>query len=621
VTSQSADLGALSADQRELLELLLRQQGVEATRALAIPRVAARDAPLSSAQRRLWLTEQLVAGSPHPNPHIIHHVFRVRGTLDVGALDRALAALAARHEIVRTTYTVVDGEPRQIVAAEAAPAAVVAADVRGLEPGAREREAEARVAAEVRRPFELSTGPLVRVLALQLGDDEWRVAVTLHLMVADGLSDGLLLAELRALYARELGTDDALPALAVQYGDYARWQPGALAVVHDEELAYWRERLRGAPARLALPADRTAPAVPTFRGSFLPFALPGELSDRLRALCRKHGVTPFMAFVAALQALLHGYSGQDDLVVATTVSTRPRAELEPQLGSFANVLMLRTSFVGGPNWSELLERVRETAIGAVAHQETPVEDVLTALLLDPTIGSAPQLQVMVVLHEHTAEHDFALPGARVESLPVDRGGALYELYLRMADVDEGFTGSLEFGADVFDAPTVERMLADLATVIERMVAEPGTAADGVPTSPLAGRLPQRTVAAAARVAPDAAVAAPRSESEHAIAAIWREVLGLEVVGIDESFFELGGRSLQLVLVSNRVQERFGRVVPIVALFEHPTVRALAAYLAGDDRVAASVGAEIERAAARRAARQRRASVRERGDGRDEGSDD
>ena len=628
MTDIHTDLAALSAEQRELLELLLQQQGVDAVRSLAIPRVGGSTAPLSSAQRRLWLTEQLVAGSADPNPHIIHHVFRVTGTFDAGALGRALTALTARHEILRTTYGLVDGEPAQLIAAVAAAHHVDVRDLRDQPAGERARDAEQLVAAEVRRAFDLARGPMVRALALRLEDDAWCVTLTAHLMVADGLSDGLLLTELRTLYAAELaGQPAALPALAVQYGDFARWQPGALAAVRDEELRYWRERLRGAPARLPLPADRPPPALPSFRGAFLSFALSPELSEQLRALCREHGVTPFMAFVAALQALLRDYARADDVVVATTVSARARAELEPQLGSFANVLMLRTSFVGAPNWVELLERVRETLIGAVAHQDTAIEEVLAALTFDPTIHSAPQLQVMVVLHEHTAEQDFALPAARVESLPVDRGGALYELYLRMANVGDAFAGTLEFSTDLFDAATVELLLADLGAVIAAMVGDPYATAAGERDSLLAGRAAPAAAVAPRRVAIPGA-ASLQSEAERALAAIWREALHLDHVGIDDSFFELGGRSLQLVLVSNRVQEAFGRVVPIVALFEHPTIRTLAAYLAasatGADGATATVDAELDRAAARRSARQRRVAAgrdRRAGGDDDEGGDD
>lgn len=620
MTDVHEQLGALTDEQRQLLDLLLQQEGVDVAQAVAIPRTVATDAPLSSAQRRLWLTEQLVNGSLHPNPHILHHVFRVRGDLDSAALEGALRLLAQRHEIVRTVYTVVDGEPRQAVEA-AKPGQVMVRDLRAMPDTERGAAADAIVAEAVRRPFDLSETPLLRVELLRLGDDEAILALTAHLMIADGLSDGLLLQDLRDLYSVARGDASPIPDLPVQYADYARWQADAIERARARDLEYWLARLRGAPARQALPTDRALPTVPTFRGSFVPFDLAADVSAALRARCREAGVTPFMAFVAALQVLLHTYSGQEDVVVATTVSSRGRPELERLLGSFANVLMLRTVLAGEPSWRDVLALARETAIGAVGHQDLPIEDVLGALMLDGAGGAAPQLQVMVVLHEHSAETDFALAGLRVESIPVDRGGALYELYLRVTTTGDLFGGSLEYSSDLFDRGTALRIAEDLRVVLSRLAAGLDLPALAELDSPLVGRAPAASKPLARSVSPGGST--PLSGAERRVADIWCEVLRLEAVGRDESFFELGGRSLQLVLVNNLLKDAFGRALPIVTLFEHPTVRALAAFLSGSPTAALSVQAEVERANARRAARGRRAAVHrgETGTRQDAGGDD
>ena len=356
----------LSPAKQALLAKRIRGELTVNAKAQVIPRRPARDsAPLSFAQQRLWFLDQLEPNSAFYN---MPQAIRMSGPLDVGALRRALSEIAARHESLRTSFTVVEGNPVQVIA----PAVSVELPVVELaELSESEREAEAlRLAREeAQRPFDLERGPLVRASLLRLGGEEHVLLLNMHHIVGDDWSFSVLMRELMALYeAFSQGDPSPLKELPIQYADYAVWQREWLQGEQLEaQLAYWKQQLSGAPAVLALPTDRPRPAVPSYQGANDSLALPKQLSEQLRALSQREGVTLYMTLLAAFQTLLMRYSGQEDIVVGSPIAGRTRAETESLIGFFLNTLVLRTSLSGDPSFRELLGRVREVTLGAYEH--------------------------------------------------------------------------------------------------------------------------------------------------------------------------------------------------------------------------------------------------------------
>ncbi|HYH79110.1 MAG TPA: amino acid adenylation domain-containing protein, partial [Longimicrobium sp.] len=345
--------------------------------------------PLSFAQERLWFLDRLEPGSTTYN---IPAAWRLGGALDAAALERALGEIVRRHEALRTVFAEVDGSPVQVIA----PFGGFALPVEDLS-GDSDREAALgrRAGEEARRAFDLSAGPLFRAALLRLGDEDHVLLLSMHHIVTDGWSMGVLFRELSALYAayRE-GGESPLADLAVQYADHAVWQREQLeGEVLDRQLSYWRERLAGAPELLELPADRPRPPVQTYRGASVPVQLSPELLERLQALGRSEGATLYMTLLGAFQVLLSKYSGSEDVVVGSPIAGRTRGEVEELIGLFLNTLVLRTDLSGDPSFRELLGRVREATLGAYEHQEVPFEKLVAELQPERSLSHSPLFQV------------------------------------------------------------------------------------------------------------------------------------------------------------------------------------------------------------------------------------
>ncbi|MDB4965383.1 MAG: linear gramicidin synthase subunit, partial [Myxococcales bacterium] len=417
--------------------------------------------PLAFAQRRLWFLDQL---EPNSAAYNLPTALRLRGRLDVEALRRAIETIVARHEVLRTTFQIVDGEPEQQIHAPRVWPLVVA-DLAALDPAAREAEMMARAADEAARPFDLATGPLVRTTLLGLGDEEHLLLVTMHHVVADGWSMGVMVRELEALYgAYSGGTAPSLPALAVQYADFALWQRGWLAgdVLH-EQLQYWRQRLTGVPP-LELPADRARPAVPSHRGATHSFVVPAALTSELRRLARARGATLYMTLLAAFEVLLHRQTGQDSFAVGTPIANRTEREVEELIGFFVNTLVMRADLSADPSFDELLARVRQDALGAYAHQAVPFERLVEELRVERDLSRSALFQVMFVLQNAPAE-PLALPGLTIEPLPVESATSKFDLMLTMEERGGELNGSFEYATDLFDASTIARMSAQLSQLL------------------------------------------------------------------------------------------------------------------------------------------------------------
>jgi amino acid adenylation domain-containing protein len=427
--------------------------------------------PLTFQQQRLWFLDQLEPGSTNYN---ITWALGLNGTLSVEALEASLNEIASRHEVLRTTFPVRDGEPVQLIAEDLG-VPVRHSDLSGL-PG-KEQDAELwrQVNGEKRGQMSLQDGPLLRALLVKLGEQNHVLLVSTHHIVFDGWSRQILIRELAALYEGFVqGKTPALPKLPLQYADFAVWQRQQLqGKALDQHISYWKEQLGGAPATLELPTDRPRPAVQTYRGTNCPLELSGALTESLKTLSRAENATLFMTLLAAFQTLLFRYSGQEDLVVGTPIANRTRPEIEPLIGFFANTLALRADLSGNPTFRDLLARVKATALGAYAHQEMPFEKIVEELRPERSLSHNPIFQVLFSL-QNTPRQDFALPGLTVTLLPTDQSTSKFDLSLFMAEDRGNLSGRLEFNTDLFDEAAAARMMEHFRVLLQDIAAHPET---------------------------------------------------------------------------------------------------------------------------------------------------
>jgi amino acid adenylation domain-containing protein len=450
-------------------------EGAQAPPLVPVPRD--RPVPLSFAQQRLWFVEQMEAGSALYN---VPFPLRLRGPLDPGALRRSLAELVRRHEPLRTVVGEVDGEAVQTIRpARGVPLPVL--DLSGLPPAAREAEAARLVDEDALRPFDLARGPLLRAAFARLAPDDALLLLSLHHVVSDGWSRGVFTRELSALYgAAAAGRPSPLPPLPVQYADFAVWQRAWLAAgTLERQLAWWRERLDGAPPLLELPTDRPRSPVRGARGGTRRAELSAAASRALRELARREGATPFMAFLAAWALLLARWSGQDDVVVGTPTAGRTHEALEGMIGMFVNTLPLRVDLSGDPPFRELLARARETALGGFAHQDVPFERLVEALGVERSLTHAPLVQAMLSLPNVEVE---ALRLGTVEAELVQPRvlTARHDLILALEDETERVAAAVTYRADLFDDATAERMLDQLGVLLDGIAADPGRRISALP---------------------------------------------------------------------------------------------------------------------------------------------
>ncbi|QSX79619.1 non-ribosomal peptide synthetase [Agrilutibacter solisilvae] len=427
--------------------------------------------PLSWAQQRLWFLDQLdhAASAAYHIPAAL----RLRGTLDRVALGKSLDRIVARHENLRTSFTSVEGEPRQLIAPADCGFTLIEHDLRGLDETRQPAAVAEMAASEARAPFDLSTGPLFRGRLLRLAEHEHVLLVTQHHIISDGWSIGVLTQEVGALYSAFCqGQDDPLPPLPVQYADYAAWQRQWLqGDTLQGQIDYWRDHLEGAPALLELPTDRPRPAARSYRGDGVPIRLSRELSAGLQGLSQRHGTTLFMTLLAGWSTLLSRLSGQHDVVIGSPVANRQRAEIEPLIGFFVNTLALRVDLADDPTVGGLLAQVRETTLGAYAHQDLPFEQVVEALQPERSLSHSPLFQVMLTLNHLTAAGESSLPDLSLSPIENAKHSAQFDLSLSMTETPDGLVGGLVFATDLFDRSTVERMAGHWMTLLAAMVAD------------------------------------------------------------------------------------------------------------------------------------------------------
>jgi amino acid adenylation domain-containing protein len=445
---------------------------VEAASASALPAIvpASRHEalPLSFAQHRLWFLAQLDerASAAYAIPGGV----RLKGSLDVAALHAALNRIVERHEALRTCFTSVDGAPVQVVAAPEMGFALSQADLSG------HAEAEAKLerlaAEEASAPFDLNHGPLIRGRLIRLADDDHALLVTMHHIVSDGWSMGVLINEFSALYAAfSQGQPDPLLPLTIQYADYAVWQRRWITgEVLQRQLDFWRDHLSGAPALLELPTDRPRPRVQDYAGASFGFELDAELTKNLKALSQRHGTTLFMTLLAAWAALLARLSGQSDVVIGTPVANRHRAEIEPLIGFFVNTQALRIDLSSSTSVAQLLAQVRATALAAQEHQDVPFEQVVETLSPQRSLAHSPVFQVMFAW-QNAPQGSLEMPGLQLQPVGAEASTIRFDLDLSLHDAGDCIAAHIGYACALFDRATVERHIAHWQTLLRALVAD------------------------------------------------------------------------------------------------------------------------------------------------------
>ncbi|MFE7038368.1 amino acid adenylation domain-containing protein [Streptomyces atratus] len=432
----------------------------------AMPRAdrSAGPLPLSFAQQRLWFLDQLEPGRAE---YVVPAGLRVTGRFAPDVFGAALTALVARHEILRTRF-VADGTGRPVQIVEAPrEVAVEVRDARGL--GGDAALGILRGAAGM--PFDLAAGPLLRAVAVRVAEEEWLLLIALHHIVSDGWSEGVLARELRELYgAAVAGREAGLVPLELQYADFAAWQREALdGPALDGQAAYWRDRLAGLQP-LELPTDHRRPAERSGRGDAVAFTVPADVVEVARRTAAGHGASLFMSLLAVFQLLMAKYSGQEDIAVGSPVAGRSRAETEELIGFFVNTLVMRTDLSGDPTFGDLLDRVRDTALGAYDHQELPFERLVEELAPERDLSRTPLFQTMFVLQNTPDGNAWELPGLEVEPFAVRTEEAKFDLTLFLTERPDGsLDGNLVFAVDLFERATARRLAGHFTTLLEAAV--------------------------------------------------------------------------------------------------------------------------------------------------------
>jgi thioesterase domain-containing protein/acyl carrier protein len=539
--------------------------------------------PATVGQQGFWYLDQLDRGNPAYN---IAVRFRLEGPLQHAALVRAMNEILRRHESLRTVVMDIDGNPVQVVTPSLS-IQVPVVDLRDVPAAERHSRSQLLTVEEARERFDLAVGPLIRASLLRLDEQVHMLLLTVHHVISDGWSIGVITQELGALYAAYCqGLSSPLAELPIQYGDFAVWQKRWLeSAVLEGQLSYWKDKLAHLPL-LEIKADRPRPAIQTSNGYIESLVLPEALTDALKGISNRQGVTFFMLALAALKVLLMRHTAQSDVFVGTLVAGRPRVELEPLIGLFVNPLVLRTDLSGNPTFLELLARVRSTVVEAFANQEVPFERVVEVVQPKRDPSRHPVFQINFIY-----QRDFVRPlqafGLTLTAVPSMSPGAIYDLNFFMVERADGWRASCEYNTDLYQAATINHLLAQLQTLLQGIAANPSWPIAEIPMvtlsereawmpSPAAVRRP--IVREPQRDGPSASSVAPRDETEARLVELWEQVLGIKDISIAADFFDEGGTSLLAARLFSKIERAFNKRISLVTLLQSPTIQALAEHL-------------------------------------------
>jgi amino acid adenylation domain-containing protein len=454
----------------ELAHLIgqLQQQNLTLTLPPILPRTKDTELPLSFAQQRLWFLDQLQPNSALYNiPMVLHF----RGNLNQKALEQSLQEICDRHEVLRTNFVTIDGQPTQVIQTTRETISVV--DLQDLPIHEQAEKTQQLKQKQATQPFDLAKESLIRITLVVLSETEHLLLVCMHHIISDGWSIEVLIHELTSLYNAYTQNQPAnLAPLPIQYADFAVWQKQWLqGDVLQSQLNYWQNQLTAAPPLLSLPTDHPRPAVQSFVGTQQEFSLSPKLSQALTELSHQQGVTLFMTLLAAFDALLYRYTGSGDILVGTPIANRNRSEIEGLIGFFVNTLVMRTDLSDNPSFSQLLTRVREVTMDAYAHQDLPFEMLVEALQPERDLSHTPLFQVAFVL-QNTPKSEIAMTGLTVTDLPPENTTAKFDLTLAMVNTDDGLKGVWEYNTDLFESSTIERLSGHFLNLLEGIVANP-----------------------------------------------------------------------------------------------------------------------------------------------------
>ena len=543
--------------------------------------------PLAFAQQGMWFYHRL---RPKTALYNLPVILPTRGAVDPDTLQRAVDFVIARHDALRMRFDMAAGAPVQELVDDAR-AVVAVHDLTNLPADERRRRARRLMEHETQRPFDLRRAPLLRVSLLLLSPEESIVALVMHHIISDGWSTDVLRSDLAGAYeAFSNGSRPALRELPLGYADYVLWQRESAQPVLKEGIAYFRERLAGAPPLLALPTDHLRPPRPSFRGGLVTFEIDARAGAALSDVAAARGATSHMAHLAVFAALLHQFARQDDVVIGIPVANRSRPEWRVVVGLFTNTLPIKVACGAHPTFAALLDRVRDAAIGAYAYEELPFDHLVQELNPARDLAHHPIFQVMLGFQEIDGDN-----GATANVL-ASTGTAKFDLSLSLTRAGDRVLVVMEYATDLFEGESMERLARRYRMLVEKLAAEPESAIDDV--APLDAEEQAWRDAGAARapqpIAPEtfATQSAPRTDVERKIVEIWGEALGHETFGVDENFFEAGGHSLAAVCVIARIAEEWGVDIPFEQIFTTPTIEELARAVEGADASSAGERPEL-----------------------------
>jgi len=528
--------------------------------------------PCSIVQRVCWFLDQMSPGTAAYN---IAVRFLLRGPVRPELVGEALREIVRRHEILRTRFVRKDGEPKQLVE-QAVRFELPLSDLRNCPAEFRSKEAERLAAEEACIGFNLEDGPLFRGRLIQIADDEYMLLLTMHHIVSDGWSVGIITEELGAIYeALVQQAPGSLPALPIQYADYACWQEQWVASGElDKQLVYWKQKLH-AFEPLNIPTDQPRPAAAANRGEIRSIVLPRSLTDTLKDVSDRNGCTLFMTMMAAFVTLLHHEAKQSDIAVRTQTAGRANMDLEPLIGWFVNSIVLRNSVTGDPSFETVLKQVQDAVLQAFEHQDVPFERLIEVIRPAQPLGRRPPFQVNFIF-----QRDFVKPwqrgGITFTPIPSKATGTFVDLNFFLVERQDGWRASVDVNLDVFCAETGDFFLRNFQTALEAIAGNSRIRISEIPFRTRPGiEAKYRTAAAAIE-----AYASPRTSTEAQVAAIWERVLGIAPIGVLTNFFDLGGHSLLAVRIVAAIEKEFGRQIKLAQLFVNPTVAAMAQTLEG-----------------------------------------
>ncbi|MFJ8108742.1 condensation domain-containing protein [Streptomyces sp. NPDC096132] len=538
--------------------------------------------PLSFAQQRLWFLNKLEGSKAVYNSPL---ALRLTGPLDQEALRTALCDVVARHESLRTTFPEQDGVPYQnVVDADAAVPGIITVDT-------TEADLSDAIHRVVREPFDLTVETPLRAWMFVLDPSERVLLLVVHHVAGDGWSLAPLWRDLSSAYsARCDGQAPVWAELPVQYVDYTLWQRELLGEesdpesVHSSQLRFWSEQLDGLPDELRLPTDHPRPVKAGREGISVPVTLDSSVHAGLVQLAKQSHSTIFMVLQAGVVTLLSKLGAGHDIPIGTAVAGRTDQALHDLVGFFVNTLVLRTDISGAPTFGEILQRVRQADLDAYAHQDLPFERLVEALNPPRVPGRHPLFQIMLTL-QNTAGADFRLRGVDVRVEEVYEAGAQFDVEITLEEIHDregnpgGLHGHIAYAADLFDRDTAERVSERLVALMAQVASDPQIAYERIDVPAMPEKRPASRPEAESPANALREGSEPRDEREATLCGIYREVLGIDRVGIDDSFFALGGHSLLATRLISRVRTVFGVELDMVKIFEAPSVAELCPHVA------------------------------------------